>query len=123
VLRVKARKISSCRRIKGSASAERLVACSNRAKTADANRALGCFSTRPLRTLWPIAVKTLSPQPKLTHGFLQDVLQSFVELPSNNIDSLVTKLSEGRNRPIVLECNFALGTLPKQDPNRRVKTS
>jgi hypothetical protein len=32
---------------------------------------------------------------ELVRGFLQDILQIFVEFPSNNIDSFVAKLSEG----------------------------
>ena len=55
-------------------------------------------------------------------GFLQDILQIFVEFPSNNIDSFVAELSEGRNRPIVFKCNASLGTFQKQDPNGGVKS-
>jgi hypothetical protein len=54
---------------------------------------------------------------------LQDFLQIFVEFPSNNIDSFVAKLSEGRNRPIVFKCNATLGTFQKQDPNGGVESS
>jgi hypothetical protein len=56
-------------------------------------------------------------------GFLQDILQIFVKFPSNNIDSFVAKLPEGRNRPIVFKCNAALGTFQKQDPNGGVESS
>jgi len=55
-------------------------------------------------------------------GFPQDIPQIFVKLPGNDIDFVVTKLAEGRNRPIILEGNFTLGTFPEQDANWRVKT-
>jgi hypothetical protein len=60
---------------------------------------------------------------ELVRGLLQDILQIFVELPSNDIDSFIAKMSEGRNRPIVFKCNAILGTFQKQDPNGGVESS
>ena len=60
---------------------------------------------------------------ELVRGFLQDILQIFVEFTSNAIDSLVAKLSEGRSRPIVFKRNATLRTFQKQDPNGGVESS
>jgi len=59
---------------------------------------------------------------ELVRGLLQDILQILVELPSNDIDSFIAKLSEGRNRSIVFKCNAILGTFQKQDPNGGVES-
>jgi hypothetical protein len=56
-------------------------------------------------------------------GFLQDIFQIFVQLPSNDVDSFIAKLSEGRNRPIVFKSDAILGTFQKQDPNGGVEIS
>jgi hypothetical protein len=67
---------------------------------------------------FPVSALAAAALVELVCSFLQDILQIFIKLPSNNIDSFVAKLSEGRNRPIVFKCNPELGTVQEQDPNR-----
>ena len=64
----------------------------------------------------------MPPIRTLARGVLQDVHQTFVEFPSDDVDALVIKLSEGRNRPIVLKCSISLRTFQKENSNGRVKT-
>jgi hypothetical protein len=75
----------------------------------------------PLR--WKLFEPSSGSRAKSARGLLQEIFQIFVELPSDDIDSFVTELSEGRSWPIVLKRNFALGTFPKQDSNGCVKAS